>query len=134
VWATVNVQSSDTTAPVVNITSPSSNQNVALDVKITANATDASGINYVDFYVDNVKKWTDSTYPYEYNWSISGYGDGYHVIYASAVDNSANRMTGKSMQIRVNKITPTYCTSIADAKHYPDPKVVAVYGRIVSGL
>ena len=66
--------SSDSEAPVISITSPHDNDTVSVHTSvISAQATDNKEVEYVEFHVDNVLVGTDSTEPYETNWSIADY-------------------------------------------------------------
>jgi len=66
---------------------------------IEVNASDnQSGINRVEFYVDNVSKGNDSTAPYSYDWKDSLIGE--HTIKATAYDNEGN---SASTEIKVLK-------------------------------
>jgi subtilisin family serine protease len=56
----------DTTSPQTSITSPANETTVSGTVTVTADATDASGVRPVDFYVDGVRKGSDTTSFYTY--------------------------------------------------------------------
>jgi len=57
------------------------------DIKV--NATDSgSGINHVEFYIDNELKANDTTEPYVWMWSEKTFGR--HVVRVTAYDNAGN--------------------------------------------
>ncbi|MCK4816338.1 SMP-30/gluconolactonase/LRE family protein, partial [bacterium] len=75
--------------PTVSITNPAEGDTVRLQVTIQAEATDAEGIDRVEFYVDGIKIGedtdnTDSTY--EYTWDATAVEDGEKVIKVVAFD------------------------------------------------
>lgn len=82
----------DTQAPTVSITYPANNDTVQVPVvRITASASDNTGIQRVEFYVDNNEIGEDFDLPYEQDWSISSYQNGStHSIYAKAYDHADN--------------------------------------------
>jgi formylglycine-generating enzyme required for sulfatase activity len=77
-------------SPVVSITAPAYNSHhtIGNSVNISASASDADGsIASVKFYVDGSLKNTDTSSPYSYNWSTTGYSAGSHTIRARATDD-----------------------------------------------
>ena len=62
----------DVTPPTVGISSPANNSTVSSTgtTLIKANASDASGISKVEFYVNNTLLCIDSTNSYSCNWTI----------------------------------------------------------------
>ena len=57
------------------------------DVTFTANPSDAtSGVNRVEFYLDDEYQQTDTNDPYQYTWT----GASKHFVYAIAYDNAGN--------------------------------------------
>jgi len=70
-------------------------------IDVTANAVDSqSGINRVEFYIDNTLKATDTTSPYSWTWLERGYAFPY-VLKVTTYDNAGNQ---KSAEMRVWKI------------------------------
>ena len=63
-------------------------------IEIKANAIDnESGINHVEFYIDNELKYNDTEYPYSYEWKkdkILGSRQHTHTIKVVAYDNYGN--------------------------------------------
>src|SRR5207253_3734990 len=62
----VRPSSGDATAPAVAITSPAPGATVSNTLKIQANATDASGVEHVEFLVDGLLRFATTKSPYEY--------------------------------------------------------------------
>lgn len=103
----------DSIPPVVTVTAPQTGAVVSgITVLVSANATDASGIANVKFYVDSTLINLSATSPYTFNWNSTSVADGVHTIVAVARDASGNvaTSTGTSIQVQnqsqsVNLIT-----------------------------
>lgn len=83
----------DTTPPTVSITSPTGTDRLihGSTVSIAATASDASGIDRVEFYVDKVLKCTDTTANYSCSWVVpSSFSN---TIEAKAYDTFGNSKT-----------------------------------------
>ena len=74
--------------PVVAIVSPADQSSVSDPVDISATASDSSGINRVEFYVDWTLMATVKSSPYSYSWSGTS---GPHVVVAMAYSNAGVR-------------------------------------------
>lgn len=73
--------------PVVEVTAPAQGATVGGATKLSALATDASGIKGpVSFYVDGAKVGEDPEAPYEVEWDSTGHPDGTAEVTASASD------------------------------------------------
>ncbi|MHA1686729.1 MAG: lamin tail domain-containing protein [Candidatus Heimdallarchaeaceae archaeon] len=77
---------SDTTPPTVTITSPSDGETVSGTIHITVSASDSSGINAYEIYIDGVLVASSNSY----YWDTTAYSDGTHTILAKAQDNAGN--------------------------------------------
>jgi hypothetical protein len=99
----------DTTAPVVSITSPAANTTVTKPVNISANATDNVAVSKVEFYVDTTLQGTlttptsGSTYTYNLS-SLSGLTAGAHALTVKAYDNATpnNVTTSSAVNITIS--------------------------------
>jgi hypothetical protein len=90
-FAVTGTAPSDTTPPLVKITSPTDGSNVSGRVTIQATASDNVAISKVEFYIDNKLSATDTSYPYSYKWSINKRTtSGTHSITVKAYDPSGN--------------------------------------------
>lgn len=80
--------------PTVSIIAPEAASLITSDSTIAATATDAAGIDHVDFYVDTTPVGSDGIEPYEAFWPIAGFADGAHTI--RVVATNANGLTGEA--------------------------------------
>jgi protocatechuate 3,4-dioxygenase beta subunit len=62
------------TANVTAVTTVSGSVNIQVTV------SDDNGIDKVVFYIDGVKKHTDTSPPYQYTWNTTQYSNGHHTI------------------------------------------------------
>jgi hypothetical protein len=107
----------DNAAPTVSITSPTANSNVSGTVAVNASATDntgGAGISKVEFYVDSVLKFTDTTSPYSFSWDTSTYTLGAHSLTAKAFDNAPAQNSATSSVVSVNVADNTPPTTPAN--------------------
>jgi hypothetical protein len=81
---------SDTTKPVVNITSPEDAAAVKGVVTIKADATDDTGIAKVEFYVQGNLVSTVTSSPYEYSWDTSELVNQIYTVTTKAYDAEGN--------------------------------------------
>jgi hypothetical protein len=92
-------------APSVSITSPGAGSGVTGSISITANASDASGVQKVDFYLDaGVLLGTSTTAPYATAWNSGTVAAGAHSLYAVATN--VNGMPATSAKIPITVDTP----------------------------
>ena len=95
------IVNSDVTPPVLSITSPANGASVSgRNVTVTASASDASGVQSVDFYVDGVLLGRDTSTPYAANWNVRKATAGAHTIRVRATDIHGN-FTDQSIQLSV---------------------------------
>lgn len=102
---TVYSCSKDNESPTVSIISPQDNDTIRIHTTvISADANDNNEVEYVEFYVDNELIDTDSTSPYESNWSIAEYENmAVLSLNGTAYDPSDN--SGQSDIILVTVVT-----------------------------
>jgi hypothetical protein len=100
---TVTVINPDSVPPIVSLMSPANGAAVSGAVTISANATDAKGMQKVRFWSGSTYLGYDSTAPYSMAWNSSGALNGTRTIRAQAVD-WANNAT--DTQISVNVCNP----------------------------
>jgi hypothetical protein len=101
---------SDTTAPSVNITSPTSGSTVSgTSVSFNVDATDNIGVTKVEFYVDGalLPNGTEVSSPYTASWDSTTYSNSTHTLSAKAYDLAGNVGNSSSVIVNVNNITPT---------------------------
>ncbi len=132
VYATIELHPVDLTPPTVAITQPENGASVTGTVKVSANASDTSGILQVEFLVDGVTVWTDTVPPYEFDWNTAGMSQDYHVLTAIATDASSNRVKGQSAQVVVWVGPPGSEPSITSARSKPNGSIVSVRSKVVT--
>lgn len=99
----------DATAPALTITSPATTTTLTTtptysartNLTLSANASDASGIQVVQFYGDNVLLAQDTAAPYTASWNLRKVGKGIHTVKVRAIDRAGN-VTERSVTIAVN--------------------------------
>jgi hypothetical protein len=86
------VMSLDPSMPSVTITAPASSSTIVKNgtISVTADASDDGTIVSVDFYLDEVLQYSDTTSPYSWNWDTSTASLGSHILKAVATDNDSN--------------------------------------------
>ena len=100
----------DAYAPTINIVRPQSNATVAGIVDISAAASDNTGVQRVEFYIDNTliatktSPGTDSNYAV--GWNSAGVTNSSHIIRVKAFDTSG-LTAEKSISITVSNLTKT---------------------------
>ncbi|KKW16193.1 MAG: Metallophosphoesterase [Parcubacteria group bacterium GW2011_GWA1_50_14] len=94
---------SDTTPPTVSITAPAAGT-VLGSVLVEATASDASGIQQVEFFRDSTSLGVDTTSPYSVSWNTALVSDGPYALTAVATDASsnANIQTSAAVNVTVN--------------------------------
>lgn len=99
----------DATAPALTITSPAATTTLSTtptysartNLTLSANASDASGIQAVEFYGDNALLARDTAAPYSASWNLRKVGKGIHTVKVRAIDRAGN-VTERSVTIAVN--------------------------------
>jgi hypothetical protein len=88
----VAAAASDTSAPTVAITSPSSNTSVtsAKTMTIVAGASDNTGVSKVEFYDNGSLIGTDTTNTFSTDFPLTEAQNGVHTITAKAYDEAGN--------------------------------------------
>jgi subtilisin family serine protease len=98
-------QTSDTTAPLVSVASPTDGSQVSDLVSIDIQASDDFGVVSTTLFVDGqaVATETQAVAPdtYRYAWDSSAAGDGPHTVYATASDAAGNVGTAASITLNV---------------------------------
>lgn len=89
----------DITPPTVTITNPTNGSTLSNkgSVKIAAKASDASGINKIEIYLDTVLlRYCSFNTSCQTNLRLSQVTSGAHTILVQATDNSSNKNVGKN--------------------------------------
>jgi len=101
----------DTTPPTVSMQSPAENQTVSGTVTVSANASDASGISKVDFYLDDTTLIGTATTPtsgttYSIQWNTTTVNVGGHTLKAVATDGASNPGASPLRAVVVEAVPP----------------------------
>lgn len=118
-------QNADNEPPTVTIISPLNNQVVSGNVNIVAEASDNTGVDRVEFYIDGLLEDAVDTPPYTYLWNTAQTNEGVHTIFARAFDTNNNSAVSNAIGVTVD-------TTFDDI----DPVVSIlnpVNGQVVSG-
>lgn len=93
--------------PVVTLTSPANgaNFNAPATITLSANASDANGINRVEFYTGSTLLNTDVSAPYSYVWPNVPMGT--YSLTAKAIDNAGGVSTSTPVTVTVNNVPPS---------------------------
>ncbi len=103
---TVTVTHPDLQGPTVTLTAPADGATVENTVTLSADASDPSGVDHVDFLVGGTVVGTDSTAPYTYDWDSSTAG-ATATVTARAYDTHANASTSAAATLTVKHASPT---------------------------
>jgi peptidoglycan/xylan/chitin deacetylase (PgdA/CDA1 family) len=103
-----NLQLNDTdqTAPTVAITSPADGTRVRNTVTFKADASDASGVDHVDFMVDGATVCTAKTSPYSCDYDTTTHADSVIAVTARAVDTAGNVGLSRGRNYTVSNSVP----------------------------
>lgn len=96
----------DNLAPNVSITSPVNEASVSGIVNIAADASDANGVEKVEFYVDNNLLGTDTSATYSASWNTASYpSSSTHTIFAKAYDSLGNIAASSTINVTIADTT-----------------------------
>ena len=98
---------SDTSAPLVSITSPGSGTTLTGIVPVNVSATDNVGVTKVALYAKGVLIATDLTPQYSFSWDTRTVGDGAASLVAKAYDGAGNIASSVSISVTVANSTAT---------------------------
>jgi hypothetical protein len=133
--------SADTTPPTVSFSSPANSDTVnGKNVRLRANATDASGVAQVRFSVNgNFVSAELRSAPYQYGWDSTSVTDGTYQLTAHAVDTRGNTATAtisvtvkNSNGNRKNSLESTSDAAAEDAESSADASAREVENPDVS--
>lgn len=104
-----NTPTADTTPPTVSITAPAAGATISgTSYTVSANASDATGVAKVEFYVDGTLKSTDTSAPYSFSLDTSTLSNGTHSFTAKATDSSTNANAATSSAVSATVSNSTY--------------------------
>lgn len=94
----------DTSGPTVSLTSPQNGAELPFGFNpITASASDANGVERVEFYVDGALAVSDNSSPYSHNWNA---GLGQFTLQAKAYDTCGNDRLSSPVSVTVVSTSP----------------------------
>ena len=97
---------SDTTAPVVSITSPGA-VTVKGVVPVNVSASDNVGVTKVELYAKGVLVATDLTPQYGFSWDTSAFANGIASLVAKAYDSAGNVASSVTVNVTIANATTT---------------------------
>ena len=106
-----SLNDSDQTPPAVAITSPADGNRIRGTVTFTASASDASGVDHVDFLVNGVPVCTATTSPYSCAYDTTTQPDSVIAVTARAVDTAGNVGLSAGHNYTVSNSVPLDTTS-----------------------
>lgn len=120
---------SDSSAPSVNVTAPANGASVSGTVTITANASDDSGVSYVEFYVNGSLLGSDSAAPYAMSWNSVNTPDGATAVMAKAYDAAGNVGTDNDTSVTVANGGGGFACTETYASNYSHVSAGRAYSR-----
>jgi hypothetical protein len=99
---TVIVANDDVTPPSASIAAPLNGATVSGQVTINASASDAVGVQKVQFWVDSTYLGYDASSPYSRSWDSTSVPNGTHTIKVRAVDWGNNASVDHIITVTVN--------------------------------
>jgi len=105
----------DSTAPTVNLVSPTGGASIRGTVTIIANANDNIGVTGVQFQLDSANLGVeDTSSPFQVSWDTTQALNGSHTLSAIAHDAAGNSTTSAAVILMVDNSAPTVSiTSLA---------------------
>jgi len=100
--------------PTVTLTAPSDAATVSGSVSLSATAADndgGSGVEKVEFLIDDSVANSDNASPYSYSWNSSTATNGSHTIKAKAYDIAGNATETSAITVTVNNSSSGGATS-----------------------
>jgi len=106
VWSFTTV-SPDIIVPSVTLTAPEDASTISGTVALTADATDNTAVDHVDFLVNGTVVGTAISTPYSFNWNSTTLPNGPAAISAQAVDIYTNSAASSIHNVTIdNDVTP----------------------------
>ncbi|WP_257449824.1 Ig-like domain-containing protein [Archangium lipolyticum] len=121
------------TPPSVSITAPTSGAVIVGPVTISANATDASGVARVEFFVDGLLLASDTTAPFSVDWDTSAWANGSHTLTARAHDRLDNLATSAGVTVTTNQSGAAVYDPVLRVPKCATPNNVCDTTTLVSG-
>ena len=94
---------SDTTAPLIAITSPTGGT-VSGSVSVTLDASDDTAVTHVELFVDGIQVGTDTTAPFSITWNTADKLNGNAQLVGYAYDAANNRGISQLISVTVDNL------------------------------
>ena len=88
-------------------------------ISFSVSATSTLPITKVEFYIDNVLKSTDTTYPYSYFWNTRSFTTGNHTLKAIAYDSQGSATISQVVTVNPALVLKTTTRSAVTGKLLP---------------
>jgi subtilisin family serine protease len=95
----------DMTPPTTSITSPANGATVSGTVTVSADASDAGGVDRVELYADGGLVGSDTTAPYQVAWNSASVANGSHALQARAYDAAGNAGSSAVVNVTVSNVS-----------------------------
>lgn len=99
--ADITLQTPDTTAPDVSITSPSEGEELFTQETVSVSAVDNVAVTKVELYIDGQLKGTDQTAPYRYTIDTETIANGTRELQAKAYDEAGNIGNSATVEVTI---------------------------------
>ena len=111
-------------APTINMSSPGSTVNRAVQLTASASAMGSATVTRVDFLVDGTIVGTANAAPYTFSWDSTTVSDGNHTLTAEVTDSQSQSATSTAITVNVNN-NPAFTVALAAAQIFPAPSSTA---------
>src|SRR3989442_339677 len=95
----------DATGPVLAFTNVAAGAVLTRPFEVIASATDPSGVSRVEFYVDDVLLFTDTTNTFSFDWDIRLFSNGPHKLSVIGVDG-VGRQSRSDLSVAIAAAPP----------------------------
>ncbi len=96
--------SPDTTPPIVSITAPAQNATLSGTVRVSASASDNTGVTKIEFYLDNTLQ--QSGIATTYSWDTTTASNAGHTLLVKAYDAAGSVGSSNSLAVTVSNAPP----------------------------
>ena len=118
-FCSISAQAVPTLKLVSPYATPDSGWVVRGAVSFTVNVTSSLPVSKVEFYIDNVLKSTDTSYPYSYLWNTRSYSTGVHTLKAIAYDSQSSATLTQTDTVKAPLTLKTTTKAAVTAKLLP---------------
>jgi parallel beta-helix repeat protein len=97
----------DNTPPTLSIQTPQSGMTVGSTLIVSVQASDASNISRIEFYLEDALVHTATNTPYEWSWDTTEYPNGEYTITVKAYDAVGHAQTSQTA-VTVENVAPPW--------------------------